>query len=93
MSTLGIETSSGRFDTNNTINTASKLGQGSLRGPERGYSRSLGPPQAYKLIMQTKGPCPLLSEPGVVSVPTDPPPLPPRLQTERLVRHFSFRAL
>lgn len=58
MSTLGIETSSGRFDTSNTINAASKLGQGSLRGPGL-----LGPPQAYKLIMYTKGPCPLLSDP------------------------------
>lgn len=55
MSTLGIETSSGRFDMNNTINAASKLGQGSLQGPERGHSLSLGLPQAYKLIMHTKG--------------------------------------
>jgi len=30
MSTLGIETSLGRFDMSDTINTASKLGQGSL---------------------------------------------------------------
>lgn len=59
MSMLGLETSSRRFDTSNTINAASKLGQGSLRGPG-----SLGPPQAYKLIMYTKGPCPLLSDWG-----------------------------
>lgn len=92
MSTLGIETSSGRFDMNNTINAASKLGQGSLQGPERGHSLSLGLPQAYKSCTQ-RGPCPLSSEPGVVSVPTDPPLLPPQLQTELLVRHFSPCAL
>lgn len=54
MSTLGIETSSGSFDMNHTINAASKLGQGSLQGLERGHSGSLGPPQAYKLIKHTK---------------------------------------
>ena len=97
MSTLGTETSLGRFDMNNTINAASKLGQGSFRGPGRGHSHSLGPPQACRLIMHTNRALSSLvragGEGGAVSVPTDPPPLPPWLQTECLVRHFSLCAL
>lgn len=81
MSTLGIETSSGRFDTNSTVTRLLNWVREASEALREDIPHSFGPPQAYKVIVHTKGPCPLLSEPGVVSVPTDPPPLPPRLQT------------